>query len=82
MLSASVAQKPTMAVRLGQNVAQNRPAFWPPAANCDGCDSIEPTPPALEQAHHTSTAHITTLMGADQLSSQRIESVPCRMKYS
>src|SRR5579875_3825641 len=80
MLSASVAQKPTIAVRPGQNVAQNMPSFLPPATNCDGAESIDPMPPALEVAHHTSATHITTLIGADQLSSQRIESVPCQMK--
>ena len=80
MFSASVAQKPTIAVSPGQKVAQNSPAFLPPAANCDGADSIVPKPPAFDVAHHTSATHITTLIGADQLSSQRIESVPCQMK--
>src|SRR5260370_41987123 len=80
MFSASVAQKPTIAVSPGQNVAQKRPSFLPPATNCDGADSIVPSPPAFDVAHQTRAMHMTTLSGADQLSSQRIESVPCRMK--
>ena len=39
MFSASVAQKPTIAVSDGQNTAQNWPAFLPPATNCDGWSS-------------------------------------------
>ena len=80
IFSASVAQKPTIAVSPGQNVAQNRPSFLPPATNCEGAESIEPMPPAFDVAHQTSAMHITILIGADQLSSQRIESVPCTMK--
>ena len=35
ILSASVAQKPTMAVNEGQNTALNRPACWAPETNCE-----------------------------------------------
>src|SRR5688572_17142215 len=80
MLSASVAQNPTIAVSEGQNVAQNRPSLLPPGSNCEGEDIMVPKPPALLSAHHTSTRHITILIGADQVSSQRIESVPFTTK--
>ncbi|MCY1383513.1 hypothetical protein D9M69_716470 [compost metagenome] len=46
MFRASVAQKPTMAVSDGQNTAQNMPAFFPPASNCEGWSKIGPRPPA------------------------------------
>src|ERR1700712_938639 len=82
MFNASVAQKPTMAVSPGQNVAQNKPSFLPPATNCEGCASIAPTPPAFDVAHHTSARHMMILIGADQLSRKRMEAVPRKMKYS
>jgi hypothetical protein len=46
MFSASVAQKPTIAVSEGQNTDRNWPSFVPPGANADGVDSMEPKPPA------------------------------------
>src|SRR5258708_5010537 len=82
MLSASVAQNPTIAVSEGQNTLQNCPDFSPPSMNLEGCDIIAPKPPVWLTAQPTSTRHITILIGALYDSSQRIESVPCTTKYS
>eukprot|EP00976_Prorocentrum_cordatum_P033171 675869-Prorocentrum_minimum.AAC.2 len=45
MLSASVAQNPTLAVSAGKKVARNCPSFGIPTANWDGAASIGPNPP-------------------------------------
>ena len=47
MFSESVAQNPTIAVRLGKNTLQNWPSLAPPAPKALGCESISPNPPAL-----------------------------------
>jgi hypothetical protein len=78
MFSASVAQNPTIAVSDGQNTFQNCPSFLPPATNCEGMSIIVPKPPALSIAHHTSTRHMTILIGAENVSSQR--SSRCRAR--
>eukprot|EP01031_Cornospumella_fuschlensis_P051887 gene51887-63445_t len=77
MFSASVAQKPTIAVSDGQNTAENWPAFLPPSTNAEGWSRMGPKPPALSQAHHSSTKQMTILIGAVQVSSLRMASMPC-----
>ncbi len=79
MLSASVPQKPTIAVKAGQKLGQNCPALAPPGAKAEGAVKIGPTPPARSSAHQTSAAHTAILIGAVQVSSRRtIVSPFCR----
>ena len=82
MFSASVAQKPTMAVSDGQNVGQNWPAFLPPSTNCDGASSSGPKPPAFWYTQPSSTKQIAIFSGAVYVSSLRIAFMPCTMNQN
>ncbi len=76
MFSESVAQNPTIAVRLGANTLRSCPS-----GIFDGCDSIGPNPPALAYAQPSSTRPITMRNGAAHVSRNLIDSVPFRMKW-
>src|SRR5262245_25860037 len=76
MFNDSVAQKLTLAVSAGKKNNQNCPAFGCPAANCDGCESIGPKPPAFQYAHANSKSPNPISSGALMFSSSRIDSIP------
>jgi hypothetical protein len=76
MLSESVAQNPTLAVREATKKGQNCPAFGPPNANFDGWESISPKPPAAEYAHANSTRPSVINSGALMFKRMRIDSIP------
>src|SRR5437762_8527301 len=76
MLSDSVAQKLTLAVKAGKKKSQNWPALGCPAANCDGCENIGPKPPAFTYAQASKASPNAMSSGALMLSSSRIDSIP------
>src|SRR5439155_6449086 len=76
MFSGSVAQKLTLAVNAGKKKSQNCPAFGWPVANCDGCESIGPKPPALTYAQASISSPNAMSSGALMLRRKRIDSIP------
>mmetsp|Transcript_8458 Transcript_8458/g.21806 ORF Transcript_8458/g.21806 Transcript_8458/m.21806 type:complete len:311 (-) Transcript_8458:14-946(-) len=76
MLRASVAQYPTLAVSAGMNVAASWPALGMPAANCEGADSMGPSPPAAVTAQHSKAMLRAISTGAAYFSISRMDSTP------
>src|ERR671913_475769 len=72
MFSASVAQKPTIAVSEGTNTARNAPVD----VNRLGCDSTGPNPPARLTAQASNARPDTIRKGAAHTSSALIASLP------
>ena len=76
MFSESVAQNPTMPVSAGKKYFQNCPSFGWPTSKAEGCDNIGPNPPALLQAHQSSSNPSAMSSGALMFSRTRMVSMP------
>src|SRR6202167_6526688 len=72
MLSASVAQYPTIAVSEGKKTARNAPVEW----NWLGVESMEPKLPALMRTQMSSAVAITNMKGAPKACRWRMDSTP------
>src|ERR1043166_8362460 len=83
MLSASVAQKPTMAVSQGRNSAPNDAAPAPPGdrtpPRASERERIAANPPTREAAHQRSASPVAIRNGAESVSSHLMDSVPFQM---
>ena len=72
MLSATVAQNPTMPVNEGTKNLRNSPVVW----NFEGLLSTGPKPPALRVIHQSSSRPTPNMKGAPMPSSTLMVSIP------
>jgi len=75
MLSATVAQKPTMPVSEGMKKRRNSAVLW----NLLGALSTGPRPPALPVIHHRRRSPIPSMKGAPMPSRNLMVSMPRQM---